>query len=79
MNKIRFGLIGCGDIAHIRYFYSIPHFEEIELVGIYDMNKPFLQKTAGRSYHRRGHRYYLSSQPYPAGHPGLESRQACYL
>lgn len=31
---------------HIRYFYSIPHFEEIELVGIYDMNKPFLQKTA---------------------------------
>ena len=46
MNKIRFGLIGCGDIAHIRYFYSIPHFEEIELVGIYDMNKPFLQKTA---------------------------------
>lgn len=20
MNKIRFGLIGCGDIAHIRYF-----------------------------------------------------------
>ena len=40
MNKIRFGLIGCGDIAHIRYFYSIPHFEEIELVGIYDMNKP---------------------------------------
>ena len=94
MNKIRFGLIGCGDIAHIRYFYSIPHFEEIELVGIYDMNKPFLQKTAEElgvkaynSYeemlddpnHRRGHRYYLSSQPYPAGHPGLESRQACYL
>ena len=44
MNKIRFGLIGCGDIAHIRYFYSIPHFEEIELVGIYDMNKPFCRK-----------------------------------
>ena len=94
MNKIRFGLIGCGDIAHIRYFYSIPHFEEIELVGIYDMNKPFLQKTAEELGVKAFNSYEemlddptidavivttYASQPYPAGHPGLESRQACYL
>ena len=47
MEKLRFGLVGCGDIAHIRYFYSFERLPElIELVGIYDFNETFLKKTA---------------------------------
>ena len=46
MEKIRFGLVGCGNIAHIRYFYSFQHLNEVELVGIYDIDTEFLKKTA---------------------------------
>ena len=46
MKKTRFGLIGCGDIAHVRYFYSFPLLKNAELVGLYDINEPFLKATA---------------------------------
>ena len=46
MEKIRFGLVGCGNIAHIRYFYAISHLDEVELKGIYDIDTEFLKKTA---------------------------------
>lgn len=46
MSKIKFGLVGCGNIAHIRYFYSFPHLENAELVGIYDIDTDFLKETA---------------------------------
>ena len=65
-------------------FLQHPHFEEIELVGIYDMNKPFLQKTAEELGVKAFNSYEemlddptidavivtTYHQPYPAGHPG---------
>lgn len=46
MTEIKFGLIGCGNIAHIRYFYSFPLLETAQLVGIYDIDEELLQATA---------------------------------
>ncbi|CCQ92646.1 hypothetical protein CULT_1040012 [[Clostridium] ultunense Esp] len=39
MKKIKVGVIGCGDIARIRYFPSINILEDYELVGVYDINE----------------------------------------
>ena len=46
MGKIRFGLIGCGNIAHIRYFYAFDNLDTIELAGIYDKDEEFLKATS---------------------------------
>ena len=47
MDKLRFALVGCGDIAHIRYFYAFDKMsDQITLLGIYDQDTDFLKKTA---------------------------------
>ncbi|MDL2205298.1 Gfo/Idh/MocA family oxidoreductase [Eubacteriales bacterium OttesenSCG-928-N13] len=47
MSKLGIAQVGCGDIAHIRYFYSYPKLKDrLELVGLYDMNRAFMDQTA---------------------------------
>ena len=47
MKQIRVIVIGCGDLAHIRYFYALPKLTDIfQLKGVYDYNPAVCAKTA---------------------------------
>lgn len=47
MGKIKIGVAGCGDLAHIRYFYALRHLKEsFELIGVHDYNPEVCKRTA---------------------------------
>lgn len=47
MKKIKIAVAGCGDLAHLRYFYAIEKQKELfELVGVHDYNPKTCKKTA---------------------------------
>ena len=47
MKKVGIAQVGCGDIAHLRYFYSYGKLkDEVDFVGIYDFNEEFRNATA---------------------------------
>lgn len=47
MDKIKIGVAGCGDLAHIRYFYALGHLKEsFELIGVHDYNPEVCKRTA---------------------------------
>jgi len=45
MSKLKMGVIGCGDIARLRYFSSIEALPNLELVGVYDVKKEAAQQV----------------------------------
>lgn len=49
MAKIGVGIVGCGDIARIRYIPSLMEYEETEFVGVYDTD-PERQEAAAREF-----------------------------
>ena len=47
MNKINIAVVGCGDIAHIRYFNAITKLKDkFHLTGVYDIVPEVTKKTA---------------------------------
>lgn len=47
MDKIKIGVAGCGDLAHIRYFYALDRQKELfELIGVHDYKPEVCKKTA---------------------------------
>lgn len=55
MKKVKIAVAGCGDIAHIRYFYALRKLEEqFELVGVYDCNPEVCQNT-GKEQNVKGY------------------------
>ena len=46
MSVIKVGVVGCGDIARIRYFSSFKKLDDYELVGVYDWDAEVCRKTA---------------------------------
>lgn len=47
MGKIKIGVAGCGDLAHIRYFYALGCQKDLfELTGVHDYNPEVCKKTA---------------------------------
>jgi len=48
MKVIKMGIIGCGDIANIRYFPSIKELDNFELAGIYDWDAKVSQEMAAK-------------------------------
>jgi len=46
VKKVNIGLIGCGDIAHLRYLPTISRLEETELVAVCDIRRDIAEKTA---------------------------------
>ena len=47
MKSISMAVVGCGDIAHIRYLYAISHRKEkFHIDAVYDRNPEVCQRTA---------------------------------
>ena len=47
MKSISMAVVGCGDIAHIRYLYAISHRKEkFQIDAVYDRNPEVCQRTA---------------------------------
>jgi predicted dehydrogenase len=47
MNRIKVAVVGCGDIAHIRYFYSLSKMPDMfELIAVHDRNPKVCEATA---------------------------------
>jgi predicted dehydrogenase len=47
MNRIKIAIAGCGDIAHIRYFYSLGKMQDMfELVAVHDKEPSICETTA---------------------------------
>ena len=47
MNKINVAVVGCGDIAHIRYFNAITKLKDkFHLTGVYDIQPEVTKRTA---------------------------------
>ena len=46
MQKVKFGIIGCGSIAEIAHFPSIKKISEAELVAVCDANEKTVRQVA---------------------------------
>lgn len=56
MKIIKIVMIGCGDLAHIRYFHALPHLKDLfELVGVYDCDSEVC-KSVSEEYKVREYR-----------------------
>ncbi|MEK6647274.1 MAG: Gfo/Idh/MocA family oxidoreductase [Candidatus Firestonebacteria bacterium] len=49
MEKVRLGIIGCGDIAHKKFLPAIKELEKCQLVKVCDINEEVAKRTAGNT------------------------------
>ena len=55
MKKIKIAVAGCGDIAHIRYFYALERLPELfELIGVHDY-EPEVLAAVSEEFHVPGY------------------------